>query len=173
MSTETNNFVAAIAQTNAIIPSLHNLAVETIKTFINPGIKDLEKTLLEDSERIFTQNNSLRCIAENSISEDIERLEGWIESTRERQRQHKDDILDGLSEIHEDIKECVGNPYDKKLYRRVADIEDTVDVMDRKIDRILEILEPEERKRRDRNERKRQRRREQMAEEHNAKKSKI
>ena len=180
------NLISAVAQCNSNIPSLYNLAVESIKAFVNPGIKELEVKLLDDNADKLTHNNDLRCIAEQSLErgiqdlrEQVELLERWIESTRERQRQHKEDIVELVNEVHEEIIECVGGEHmsDTKLYKRVKDIERDlnykIDRLEVKIDSILEIIEPEERKRRDRNERKREKRRREMDDEHNAKKSKI
>jgi hypothetical protein len=162
MSTETNNFVAAIAQANSFIPSLHNLAVETIKTFVNPGIKELEKTLLEDSEKKLTHNNDLRCIAEESIGQGIRGLSEDIDLAIDRNNERTREVMNLIEETRDDILECVNGEYitDMSLYKKVQDMDRDIQHLHEKIDRLLEIIEPEERKRRDRNERKRARRRE-------------
>jgi len=138
MSTETNSFVSALAQANGFIPSLHNLAVETIKTFVNPGIKELEKILLEDSERIFTQNNSLRCISENHQNEWLRELSEEVGTIEERTSRITD-VLDHMRFDTDCIERRTDNmqrlmcgpdgPHgtDLKLYDRVADLNSEVD----------------------------------------------
>jgi hypothetical protein len=184
MSTETNSFVSALAQANGFIPSLHNLAVETIKTFVNPGIKELEVKLLDDNQKKLTHNNDLRCIAEQNIEQGIRDLSDQVEERADalavRQRQHRDYIVELVNEVHKEVIECVGGEsnFDTTLYQRVKDIEMDMRIkmgrMESKIEKILEIIEPQERKRRDRNQRKREREREKREKEENLlKKSKI
>lgn len=175
----------AMAKCNSNIPSLFTLAVESIKAFVNPGIKELEVKLLDDNADKLTHNNDLRCIAEQNIeqqirdlSDQLDTVQAYAEHSRERQRQHKEYIVDLVNEVHGEIIECVHGEfsYDKKLYQRVKDIESKLNCeMERieiKIDSILELIEPAERKRRDRNQRKRERERERRENEEN-KKSKI
>jgi hypothetical protein len=131
MSFNDNNtvyeFTAAIAQTNANIPSLQNLTVETIKAFVNPGIKELEKILLEDSERIFTQNNALRSI-------DSEHHNEWLQ-----------DIAEEVGTIEERTqrleRKLSGPETDASLYNRVKDIEETVDDIRSEIQRLNDNLD--------------------------------
>ena len=162
------NFISAVAQCNSNIPSLHNLAVESIKTFVNPAIKDLEKTLLDDNAKKLTHNNDLRCVAEESLEQGIRGLSEDVDRNNERTRE----VMDFIQEVRDDILECVNGEYitDMSLYKKVREMDREIQFLHQKIDRILEIIEPEERKRRDRNERKRRRR---EREEESNKKSKV
>ena len=122
-----HDFTAALAQTNANIPSLQNLTVETIKTFVNPGIKELEKILLEDSETIFTQNNALRCVAEEHQTEwlrDIAEEVGTIEERTQRLE-----------------RKLSGPETDAVLYDRVKDIEASVDYIRFELGRINDNMD--------------------------------
>jgi len=164
------NFTSALAQCDSSIPPLYNLAVESIKAFVNPGIKELEVKLLDDNADKLTHNNDLRCIAEEAIEERIRNLSEDIDRNNTRTTE----VLDLIEETRDDILDCVNGDYitDLSLYHKVRDMDRDIQNLHQKIDRLLEIIEPEERKRRDRNERKRARRRE-LEEENNAKKSKI
>ncbi len=164
------NVISAVAQCNSNIPSLYNLAVESIKAFVNPGIKELEVKLLDDNADKLTHNNDLRCIAEESIEQGIRGLSEDIDRNNTRTRE----VLNLIEETRDDILECVNGEYitDMSLYKKVKDMDRDIQHLHQKIDRVLEIVDIEERKRKDRNERKRARRRE-REEENNAKKSKI
>jgi len=158
MASNDNNtvheFAAAIAQTNANIPSLQNLTVETIKNFVNPGIKELEKVLLEDSERIFTQNNALRCVFENNQNEWLQEIEeevGTIEERTSRLVQNDSNIFERVIDIEETVntiekrtsKLCdpEGLDCDAGLYYRVIGIEETVDDIRSELQRMNDNID--------------------------------
>ncbi len=174
------SFIGAVAQCNSNLPSLYNLAVETIKTFVNPGIEELRKILLEDSSKSFQTNNTLRCIAEESVQtqiselrDEIENVQNWVETSRARAHDHKNQILEKIKDSETVIFDCVGQDNGKLLYDRVTDLEDMMDTMNDKIDRILWFVDAKERKRMERNERKRERAWEKRQEEADKKKAKI
>ena len=118
MASNDNNtvqdFTEAAARFNGFIPSLHSLAVETIKTFVNPSIKELEKVLLEDSERIFTQNNDLRCTAEEDTNAWLQDISGEVGTIYERTERLEKEM-------------CGEGHIQMSLYDRVSDIQSEVD----------------------------------------------
>ena len=73
------NVIEALAQCNGKIPSLYNLVVESIRTFVNPGIEELKRVFLQVSEENLSRNNELRCIAEESIEERLVLLQTDID----------------------------------------------------------------------------------------------
>ncbi len=171
------SFIGAVAQCNSNLPSLYNLAVETVKTFVNPGIEELRKILLEDSSKSFQTNNTLRCMAEESVQtqiselrDEIENVQNWVETSRARAHDHKNQILEKIKDSENVIFDCVGQDDGKILYDRITDIEDMMEVMNNKIDRILWFVDAKERKREEQNRRRRERKRERKVEKETEKK---
>jgi len=125
----------AMAKCNSNIPSLFTLVVESIKAFVNPGIKELEVKLLDDNADKLTHNNELRCIAEDSIEENIRmvsdevaQVQATLSNVLRNANDHKEQVMDLIDQTRSDILEEVScdNCNNNTLYGRVKELQTEV-----------------------------------------------
>ena len=125
----------AIKRCHSKIPSLFTLAVEFIKAFVNPGIKELEVKLLDDNADKLTHNNDLRCLAEESIEENIRmvsdevaQVQATLSNVLRNANDHKEEVLDLIDQTRSDILEEVScdNCNNNTLYGIVKELQTEV-----------------------------------------------
>ncbi len=138
----------AISKCNSNIPSLFTLAVESIKAFVNPGIRELKRDLMDESSRIFQHNNELRSIDAEHHSEWLQQISEEIGTLDERTTRFMDveRDVDLIERRTENIQRLICGPdgpqgTDMKIYDRVADLNSEVDEIKHMLKEMNENIE--------------------------------